>query len=761
MSRTHIPAPAGSTALARRPWRRRAACWVAFLSVVISTVALVAVGTARSTALNRSYYQGVLDEQRAYDRLYDEVLVDPESSAVTREMLARLPVPQGVVTSNLKTVLPPEAVRALADQQIGNAVGYLRGDRPALRLTADLKPVLANFEDLIRIYFGDLIAAVEEWPADDVDAIAAGLRGAVHDLGPGAEGQRAAAALPPGVFAHPDLPAVTEALLSAVPAEARDTLRPGIAAALGTGGSPPARTPAGPPQGGDGDRAGAGELLLLREGTRWQVVADLEDRDPDGIALVRNARSIAQLGMGPVQTLAVILGASGLLALWAAVPGTLARRLTAIGAAVATGGALAAAGAGIGRLFAGDAMPDPSASWPPSLARLVEDVQTTAADRLLEAGLLAAAVPLAAGLLTAGTGLLWRAAGRRRAAGSPVPRPTRAWAVTAGVAALATAGAALAPTAIGGSAIRRCQGSPALCERRYDEVAQLAAHNAMASTEDRFIGPLQDRGITAQLDAGVRALLIDTHTWETPEEVADRVRGSGLHGRLSGTGAGLTRFISRVSPRRGGLWLCHATCRGGAVALVPTLRKVGAWLEDHPTEIVTLIVQDGVGGDETVRAFRQAGLERLLYVPDDDPARPWPTLGEMVRDGRRLVVFAERADGPAPWYRNFYRYAMETPFSFRSPREMSCAPNRGGRDKRLFLLNHFVTAGGGSRLDAGEVNSRDRVLERALACERERGRPVTFVAVDYTTIGDAKGAVDALNAARSSRNRNETREPGR
>ncbi|MFG2194091.1 hypothetical protein [Streptomyces sp. NPDC048639] len=750
MSRTRIPAPAGSTALSRQSWRRRAVCWLAFLSVVVSTVALAAAATARSTALNPAYYEEVLDEQRAYDRLYDEVLVDPQSSEATGHILARLPVPQGIVTSNIKNVLPPEAVRALAEQQIGNAVGYLRGDRPALRLTADLRPVLANFEDLIRIYFGDLIAAVDEWPADDVDAAAAGLRGTADAL-PAAPVRQAAAfpALPAGVIAPQDVPAAAEALLSFLPDTARERLRPGLTAALGGEGRP-APTLAGPPSDG---RFASGNVVLHREGTRWQVVADLEDQDRDGVALVRKARSIARLGLGPVQTAAVILGVAGLLALWAAVPGTYARRLTALGAATTAGGVLAAAAAGAGRIVAARAMPAPSASWPPSLARLVEDVQTTAADRLLQAGLLAALVPVTAGLLAAGTGLLWRTAGRRSAAGTPVSRPARAWAVTAGVAVIATAGAALAPTTVGGTP-RRCQGSAAFCALRYDEVAQLAAHNAMSTTEDRFIGPLQDLGITAQLDAGVRALLVDTHTWETPEDVTGRINASGFRDRVPASDAALTRFVRRAGPARDGVWLCHSMCGGGAVALVPTLRKVGAWMRAHPTEVVTLIVQDGVSGEETVRAFREAGLEDLLYTPDADPGRPWPTLGEMVRSDRRLVVFAEQADGPAPWYRNFYRYAMETPFAFRSPQEMSCAPHRGGDGKRLFLLNHFVTRDGGSRLGAGQVNSRERVLERALACERERGRPVTFVAVDYTTIGDAKGAVDALNAARSSRERN-------
>lgn len=79
---------------------------------------------------------------------------------------------------------------------------------------------------------------------------------------------------------------------------------------------------------------------------------------------------------------------------------------------------------------------------------------------------------------------------------------------------------------------------------------------------------------------------------------------------------------------------------------------------------------------------------------------------------------------------------------------MTCGPHRGGTGKRLFLLNHFITIDGGSRLDAGQVNRRDDVLDRVHACERQRGRPVNFVAVDYTTIGDTEGAVDALNAER-------------
>jgi len=164
----------------------------------------------------------------------------------------------------------------------------------------------------------------------------------------------------------------------------------------------------------------------------------------------------------------------------------------------------------------------------------------------------------------------------------------------------------------------------------------------------------------------------------------------------------------------------HAICRAGAIPLAPTLRRIGAWLDANEGEVVTLILQNGITGEQTEQAFRDAGVERLLYTPSPDPAAPWPTLGAWTRDGRRLVVFAESDSGPAPWYRDFYDYAMETPFTFTSPEAMSCVPNRGGTDKRLFLLNNFVTDKGGSRIDAGTVNARDFVLDRVRTCEAVR-----------------------------------------
>lgn len=707
----------------------RCGAWIcAVLCVVVVVVGMTA--TARATVLNAGFHRAVLADEHAYDRLYNQVLVDPGSTPVTRDLLGRLPVSEAVLTSNLKTVLPPETLRALTDQQIGHLVDYLRGDTDDLRLSVDLRPVIANVTGLTSAYFGDLVSSLQERQEPDFPAFLADLEDAVGQIAAG----RPPAGLPTLALSKAQAATAADALLRAAPEDVRGTLRPEVTVALENGDVATALAAVGPAAFSERTRDAAARLRTVADGGTWNIAADLE------LDELRQVRAATRLTLDVVEPLAAALGIAALAALWFTGPDARPRRLRHLGWALAGGGLCTALLALAILRAVGRSPVEISAAWPDSAARLLDDLQTTAIDRFLAAMLTAALVPVVAGALL--VGLAW--AGERRK--TPV---RRAWPTgigpAAGAAALALAGVALVPVAFSDDAPRVCQGSPHLCDRRYDEVAQLTSHNAMSTTADKFIGPLQDPVVVDQLDAGVRALQIDTYRWERPEDLTDRLDESDFPPELRRQ---ITAAVKGFNPPRPGLWLCHSVCRAGALELVPALRQIGDWLRAHPSEIVTLIIQDAVSGEDTQGAFREAGLLDLLFTPDEDPDRPWPTLGEMIDGDRRLVALAERADGPAPWYRNFYRYAMETPFAFRAPGELSCVPHRGGTDKRLFLLNHFITIDGGSRLDAGSINTRQAVLDRAHACERERGRPVNFVAVDYLTVGDAKAAVDRLNAER-------------
>ncbi|MEV7885824.1 hypothetical protein ACWD3I_36925 [Streptomyces sp. NPDC002817] len=713
-----------------RRWLR----FLAFAAAVLCTLVVTVAATARDTVVSAAFYQSVLDEESAYDRLYDQVLVDPRAAAVTRNLLAGLPVPEAVLTSNVKLVLPPETVRELTHEQIDAVVGYLDGDRDSLVLTVDLRPVLTNINDLAQIYFGDLVASVQNRPEPDFDAFSTDLSAALKDVVAG----RVPGTLPALPLSEEQASKAADRILSTLPERDRAALRDDIEVALADGDIATALAAVAPVAVSERTTDATARLRTLAGGTGWNLEKVLEASGNDLTALHR-VRAYTAVGLGIVEAVAAALLVAALMVLWLTASPAPGRRPMLLGWALAAGGLLTALVVVLVRVVSGGRVISPPGSWPPSVARLVDDLQRTAFDDMVATALYTALVPLIAGALLAGFGWALQVRPSLRTA-SPYVRP-----VAVGTCAVALAGVVLVPLVASPSAPRRCQGSVRLCDRPYDEVAYLTSHNAMSTTVDRFIGPLQDPAITTQLDDGVRGLQLDTYRWETPDEITARLSESDFSTDQRTLIAGA---VNKVNPPREGLWLCHAVCRAGAIELVPELREIGDWMRDHPTDVVTLIVQDAITGEDTAKAFAQAGLSDLVYTPDPDPAEPWPTLGDMIDSGRRLVVFAERADGPEAWYRNFYHYGMETPFAFRSPDEMSCVPHRGGTGKRLFLLNHFITANGGSRLDAGKVNARQYVLDRVQLCERERGSPVNFIAIDYTTIGDARAAVDALNARR-------------
>ncbi|MEI7033409.1 hypothetical protein [Streptomyces pratensis] len=708
---------------------------IAFLLAALSVTTVALTATARGTVASPGFYQAVLEEESAYDRLYREVLVDPELSPVTRDLLAHLPVPEALVTSNIKVVLPPDTVRALTDQQIHAVTAYVRGESDELRLTVDMAPVLENLGDLARVYFGDLVANLQGRERPDFDRFTDDLDAALDAL---AEGR--APTLPTLPLTDDQAEQAADVLLAAAPARERPALRPEVEVALAQGDVWTALAVTVSAVLSDGSRGAAAGLRATLEGGTWDLTDTLRLAGNDLAALER-ARDYVRL-LTLLQTLAAALALAALAVLWHTGPAASGRGLMRLGQALACGGVLTAVVALAVHPVTGGRFLTTPASWPPSVTALLDDLQRNAVDQTVATGLGAALTALAGGALLACVG--WVILVRP---GLP-PAPAAVRAVGAGVVCAALAGVLIVPPVFGPSAPRPCLGSSRLCDLRYDEAAYLTSHNAMATTADRFIGPLQDPDITAQLNTGVRALQLDTYRWESPQEIAARLDSPEFtpeQRRL------ISGAVDRANPPREGLWLCHSVCRAGAIELVPALEEIGDWLRAHPTEIVTLIIQDDISPEDTEKAFHAAGLDALLHAPPDDPHQPWPTLEEMIDSGRRLVVFAEKADGPAPWYRNFYRYAMETPFTFRTPSEMTCEPNRGGGGKQLFLLNHFITNGGGSRLDAGRVNARDWVLDRALTCEERRGSPVNFIAVDYSTVGDVLGAVNELNARRTEK----------
>jgi hypothetical protein len=292
---------------------------------------------------------------------------------------------------------------------------------------------------------------------------------------------------------------------------------------------------------------------------------------------------------------------------------------------------------------------------------------------------------------------------------------------------------------------RACNGHVELCARPYDDVTYAATHNSMSAPDVVPVWPEHDGGLTEQLDAGVRALLIDTHHW-APLASAGQLAATvqDAEPQLAPALAdALYQQLAGLRDGRPGTFLCHIHCGFGAQPLVDGLGKVTAFLDANPDEVVTLIIQDDISPEETVAAFDAADLTR--YVHPQRSGDEWPTLGELIDRGERLVVFAEDEGPPPDWYANAFEAMQETPFLFRSPDDFSCAENRGDPTASLFLMNHWVQRIAPDRTDAVRVNRLDVLVGRAQQCARERGLMPNFLAVNFYGIGDVVAAADVLN----------------
>ena len=164
--------------------------------------------------------------------------------------------------------------------------------------------------------------------------------------------------------------------------------------------------------------------------------------------------------------------------------------------------------------------------------------------------------------------------------------------------------------------------------------------------------------------------------------------------------------------------------------------------------MLIISIEDATSPEETSAAIEKAGLLPYIYQGENGP--PWPTLGEMIDSGQRVVVMAEKQGGTPDWYRRQFLITQETPYRFERPehwrsaahaRRTAVAPTRS-----FFLINHWIDTSPAPRpTNAKVVNQKQFILDRAAMCERVRDAMPSIIAVDFYKEGDVFGAVDKLN----------------
>jgi hypothetical protein len=306
--------------------------------------------------------------------------------------------------------------------------------------------------------------------------------------------------------------------------------------------------------------------------------------------------------------------------------------------------------------------------------------------------------------------------------------------------------------------VRTCNGYAELCDRRLDQVVFPGTHNSMSAADSRgWLLANQRRRIPRQLRDGIRLFLIDPHYGVQDSRGKVRTDFAAEKRGVNRVGAKLTPEVTAALNRLGGslglgrfhggqrdVWLCHSVCELGATKMVEALRDIHRFLERNPGEVVIIFDEEYVSEEDLDRVYREAGLHPYLATLDRD--EPLPTLRELIREGKRVIVFSERSpSGEYPWNHNGFYFVQDTPLGARKPNEFLCERARGFSTNALLMINNWIDRFPPPLSANRAVLKRSFIERRARQCADERGLKPALIASDFYDQGRLVDAVRELN----------------
>jgi len=266
-----------------------------------------------------------------------------------------------------------------------------------------------------------------------------------------------------------------------------------------------------------------------------------------------------------------------------------------------------------------------------------------------------------------------------------------------------------------------CNGNADLCSRSFANVSFVGAHDSYAVGATNLAAN-QDYNVTQQLHDGIRMLQVQAHSTDSGE----------IH-------------------------LCHTDCilyDGGSLSNY--LQSVKSWMDSNTQDVLSILIVNinNLAASAFGQVFQSVGLSDLAYTPsaNPQPASQWPSLGEMIDNGKRLVVFMDNGanDTGFPYLIPEFTNIWETAFDETDP-SFSCAMNRsqGDTSQQMYLINHFLDTnqavfGSVSSLtpDKGQLNVTNAASgpgslgQQASDCLAQYGRPPNFMLVDFYDYGE-------------------------
>lgn len=168
-----------------------------------------------------------------------------------------------------------------------------------------------------------------------------------------------------------------------------------------------------------------------------------------------------------------------------------------------------------------------------------------------------------------------------------------------------------------------CNGYAEYCNKPYNSLTYILTHNSYGYVANPASNQLCPTN--TQLDDGVRGLKLSA---------------------IKPNNASASITADSIS-------LCHTSCNIlNAGAAVDTLTTITNWVKNNPNEVIT-IMWNNLGSFEPsafAAAYNASGILDYTFVQTDNNYT-WPTLGEMISSGKRVVNFLDEGADPNtyPW----------------------------------------------------------------------------------------------------------------
>ena len=152
------------------------------LAIFLGFLSFILVGNVRDKLLTSEFYTESLAENAVYDRIYDEVLLDPEFEDTTQDLLGDVDVPREDIVGVTREIIEPTYLQEEVEGAITGTIDYLNKDAETPEIFIHLGPVLARVKPALLSYTDQRIDALEDVPVKTMDELQAELESLYRTL---------------------------------------------------------------------------------------------------------------------------------------------------------------------------------------------------------------------------------------------------------------------------------------------------------------------------------------------------------------------------------------------------------------------------------------------------------------------------------------------------------------------------------------------------------------------------------------------------